>query len=560
MRTTRSILCGLAALAVHCAVPLAAAADDLRFGYAEQVITPPVGAPTFNSQVKATGKWDDLWTRALVLSSGKSTVLFSTSDILGVDEKAVARIRKDVSAKTGIAEGAILPVANHTHPSLWYGNPEPYYSDIIQAIAETAIRAAGALRPCRVAAATACCEEVGVRGSPEVKWLAVDGSIPVLRIDDLEGKTRLLVTSYGAHPVCLHPSDKWSADYPGRVVASLEGRSAGMQAMFLGGVLGAFNPAAGRTYENTTSIGRRIADAAWTAALSLRPVQAQENVLRIAVRRQVAIGPGGDVPAKEFLRLLCEHLRNETVLWQALGRSPPHVKEGLAEHVQRIAGRIAEFEGKLAGDLPTWAAFADDICAVRLNDVLWVTSVHENFSGYNQAIRELARKYGYATVFCTAKACGLGSYVPDVRALDGDQLWPTYEAQIINHRRGFGDLPRLWAIQDMLAKELGPAVPGRGPGWISGKVTLGGKPALASVAALQGEAIADYAVAGISGAPANFTPKFQLDGDFRLTLPPGTYEVVVARSGSPLKRFPAVKVTAGATATVDVRLAEGERK
>ena len=166
----------------------------------------------------------------------------------------------------------------------------------------------------------------------------------------------------------------------------------------------------------------------------------------------------------------------------------------------------------MAGDLPTWAAFGDSITAVRLNDVLWVTSVHENFSGYNQAIRELAGKYGYRTVFCTAKACGLGSYVPDVRALDGNQLWPTYKTQVINHRRGFGDLSRLWAIQDMLAKELGPAVAGQGPGWISGKVTLGGKPALASVVALQGETIGDYAVAGISGAPANFTPTFQLDG------------------------------------------------
>jgi hypothetical protein len=76
----------------------------------------------------------------------------------------------------------------------------------------------------------------------------------------------------------------------------------------------------------------------------------------------------------------------------------------------------------------------------------------------------------------------------------------------------------------------------------------------------KGQSIADYAVAGISGAPANFAPKFHLDGDFRLTLPPGTYEVVVARAGSPVKRVPAVQVTAGATATVDVPLAEGERK
>ena len=117
----------------------------------------------------------------------------------------------------------------------------------------------------------------------------------------------------------MHPSDKWSADYPGRVVASLEGRSPGMQAMFLGGVLGAFNPAAGRTYENTTAIGRGIADSAWTAAQALKPVQAKENVLRMAVREKVALGPGDDVPARQFLRLPTEHLRNEIVLWQALG-------------------------------------------------------------------------------------------------------------------------------------------------------------------------------------------------------------------------------------------------
>ncbi len=464
------------------------------------VITPPVGAPTFNSNVKATGKWDDLYTRALALSAGTTTVLFSTSDILGIDDKATERIRKEVGAGHG-NRGRGDPARGHPHASVAVVRQS-------RALLQRDHQGHRGDDGPRGQGPAAVPSRRGHRlprgpGSPrrtEVKWLAIDGSIPVLRIDDLGGKTRLLVTSYGAHPVCMHPSDKWSADYPGRVVASLEGRSPGMQAMFLGGVLGAFNPAAGRTYENTTAIGRGIADSAWTAAQALKPVQAKENVLRMAVREKVALGPGDDVPARQFLRLLTEHLRNEIVLWQALGRTPPHVKEGLEQHLKRLRERIAEFEGKMAGDLPTWAAFGDSITAVRLNDVLWVTSVHENFSGYNQAIRELAGKYGYRTVFCTAKACGLGSYVPDVRALDGNQLWPTYEAQVINHRRGFGDLSRLWAIQDMLAKELGPAVAGQGPGWISGKVTLGGKPALASVVALQGETIGDYAVAGISGA------------------------------------------------------------
>ena len=54
----------------------------------------------------------------------------------------------------------------------------------------------------------------------------------------------------------------------------------------------------GRTYENTTAIGRGIADSAWTAADKLKPVQAKENVLRMAVREKVALGPGDDVPAR----------------------------------------------------------------------------------------------------------------------------------------------------------------------------------------------------------------------------------------------------------------------
>jgi neutral ceramidase len=100
-------------------------ADAAAFevGFATADITPPPGWRRAGgySEVISTGVHDPLFTKALALSQGDTTVAFVGNDLTSVPCELTDRARRRASAQTGIPVANIIITATHTH-----GGPEYY--------------------------------------------------------------------------------------------------------------------------------------------------------------------------------------------------------------------------------------------------------------------------------------------------------------------------------------------------------------------------------------------------------------------------------------------------
>jgi hypothetical protein len=112
----------LATFLVTLSAPGARAAEEapvFRAGFAERDITPPVGSEAPGGYGKSYHKTvhDPCKVRAVVFDDGKKRVALVGLDALFIHRDTVNRVRKAIAKKTGLAEGAILLGASHSHSS-----------------------------------------------------------------------------------------------------------------------------------------------------------------------------------------------------------------------------------------------------------------------------------------------------------------------------------------------------------------------------------------------------------------------------------------------------------
>lgn len=93
----------------------------LNAGAARRVITPPVGVsmsgwnPRASGDIRSRYVRDDLYAKALVLSSGERTWALIVVDLSGVDAVATEEIRHGAAVRTGLDPETIMVCATHTH-------------------------------------------------------------------------------------------------------------------------------------------------------------------------------------------------------------------------------------------------------------------------------------------------------------------------------------------------------------------------------------------------------------------------------------------------------------
>ena len=118
-RTPCSTLALVGALCWTAAVNAAA----FEVGFATADITPPAGWRRAGgySEVVSTGVHDPLFTKAMVLSQGNTTIAFVGNDLTSVPRELTDRARRRASEQTGIPFANIVITATHTH-----GGPEYY--------------------------------------------------------------------------------------------------------------------------------------------------------------------------------------------------------------------------------------------------------------------------------------------------------------------------------------------------------------------------------------------------------------------------------------------------
>ena len=306
------------------ALPLGAA--DLEAGLAKVDITPSSFGPMYGYANRkcgpANGTHDPLFARALVLASGDSRLAIVTLDLGSIVSE---NLERDVAGKLGIP--VLLLAASHTHsgpaflpsrdkaPGITPRSFEPsaYQMELEKKVFGAVQQAASSMFPARLGVGRGSLQlgynRLVLRDDGRARALfdnleripygPLDPDFTLLRVEDMNGAAKALLVHYACHAVVLGPTScKWSADWPGAMVAKVEAAMPGTQCMFIQGGAGDINPLfEGRTgkedadFTTMQTMGelmgaqvlRSVKDI--TAASPVRsPIQSTSEVLKFADR------------------------------------------------------------------------------------------------------------------------------------------------------------------------------------------------------------------------------------------------------------------------------------
>ncbi len=203
---------------------------SLRAGAAEVDITPHESQFLFgypHVERYSTGVHDPLFSSALVLSDGKTTVAWTANDVIFVDKTLVASARARIAEATGIPGKNVFITATHTHSGPHTvdhlsneGDPvvpkaDPVYRRQLEdGIVRSACEAFARLSSARLGLAIADATGIGTnRRDPNGP---ADLEVPVLRVDSAAGAPIACMLVCSMHPTVLHEdSTEISADFPG---------------------------------------------------------------------------------------------------------------------------------------------------------------------------------------------------------------------------------------------------------------------------------------------------------------------------------------------------------
>ncbi len=245
-----------------------------KAGVATAVITPetPMRMAGYGARIKpATGKDQDLFGKALAIEDQKGNrVVFITLDLIGVTAELRMAVEKGVREKYKLPPHALVMNASHTHCGPAYGRPEvkDYFDGLVKKLIATVGRAIETSEPALLSYAHAKCgfamnrrtpTDEGYRNHPNPKG-PVDHSVPVLRVDNAEGKLKAVLFGYACHNTSVGFL-RWLGDYAGFAQQYFEADHPGVTAMFMMGCGGDQNPYPRGTAEWAAKHGRSLCTA-----------------------------------------------------------------------------------------------------------------------------------------------------------------------------------------------------------------------------------------------------------------------------------------------------------
>ena len=215
----------------------------LRAGAARVAITPPIGASMSGGWFdrRATSVDDDLHAHALVLEQDDTRLALVSCDVIAIPRDVVTAARREIAARTGIAEEATLIAATHTHtgPSttdlLGVDRDAAYSEMLAEKIALAVERAARRAQPAAVASTSATETRVSFNrrywmrdgtvrmnpgyASPDTVRPAgpTDPEVGIIWVSEAGGAPLAVVLSFALHFVGTDDQDAFSADYFGHV-------------------------------------------------------------------------------------------------------------------------------------------------------------------------------------------------------------------------------------------------------------------------------------------------------------------------------------------------------
>ncbi len=258
-----------------------------RAGFNKVCISPTTGVPLAGFAARqgvARGVHDDLFVRTLVLESDHANAALLSIDLLALPSEFVDHVRSRIAARTGLDASAILIACTHTHSGpvtiSTFFNPDEtvdrsYMERLADSIESSAAEAWSTRLPARIGVGCGRMHGLGVnRRTRDHK--PIDDEVGIIRVDDPEGRPRVVAVQYSCHPTVLGIDNLLvTGDYPAATVARIEtALGSGAAAMFLNGTqgnisvghsselsaIGVITP--GRTFERATELGEKLGDAA----------------------------------------------------------------------------------------------------------------------------------------------------------------------------------------------------------------------------------------------------------------------------------------------------------
>lgn len=368
-------------------------------------------------------------TRAFVARHGRRAVCLIANDLLELERPRVERIRRDIAARTGIPEAAILLHFIHTHSAPWMERGlldanDRYVDFATDRIVENAVAAANdtvSFRECRMRAGAGTCGISGRRGLvfPEngrpYREINAEGGhdrrFSILQFVPADGKNPVTLVNYACHPVVLgSDSVIVSPDYPGRAREVVEAAWGGTM-LFFNGAAGDINPVEEGFTDPAVAdrYGERLAASILDARLedvgSVTPTGAA--ALDVATRR-VLLPYRDRKITKGFLLREAERKGSETTEFHTW-------KDDLRTWAAKMSTELDA--GRIGDGLPV------ELTAIRLGPAVLFFAQGELFNRYQV---ELKKRFPNTPLFVVGYANGEIGYIPDAEAF----AHPGYETDM----------------------------------------------------------------------------------------------------------------------------------
>ena len=354
--------------------------------------------------------------KALAIADPDGTrALLITADILGFTRERSDSICRRLSETDGLARESVILNASHTHsgplvagsmlasvPESGRAKLETYIASMEDKIVAAAQKALRDLRPARLSWGRGVAGFVMNRREFTPRGVILgtnasgpaDRTVPVLRVDGPDGKTRAVVFGAAAHCTTLTGRNMLlGGDYAGYAQEFLESRLPGVQAMFLTGCAGDANPYPRGTLDLARRHGSELAAAV-------------DAVLRGTLE------PVGGPLSTEFAMVdlpLAEHTREEI---EAMHVGAPSYRAFFTRGALARLDRGDELPASYTAPFALWQ-FGRDLTLVAMSGEtivdyvrlaeealgplgLWVSGYNNDVFGYLPTTRIL-REGGYET-------------------------------------------------------------------------------------------------------------------------------------------------------------------
>jgi len=210
---------------------------------------------------QARGVHDDIFSRALALSDGTSTVVLVALDLVGISNVQINRIRAEAASRAGLPEESILIASTHSHATpdlqgLWGGVPESYREYLRERVVQSVVEAVSQLDDAELSAAS-----VEAQGLTQNRrgWPFTDTVLTVLQARRPGGKAIATLVNFAVHPTVTGPENlEVSRDFVGFLVEALETRLGGM-ALFINGDEGDSIPLESGDFAVARQYGEKLA-------------------------------------------------------------------------------------------------------------------------------------------------------------------------------------------------------------------------------------------------------------------------------------------------------------